>query len=175
MFFFGRRNRQSGTILQETKHQPFTLLGGRRFVSDAPYVLPKDLKESDRLNFQHYLLCHAFRGLYRAPIRHPEAVLDVGTGSGRWAVEMAQRFPNANIIAIDIKPPPSTGVQFPQNMIFTEANVVTGLPFADNSFDFVHQRMLMGALPAKDWQRAVSELVRVTKRGGWIQLLEGMG
>ncbi|KAF9571601.1 hypothetical protein EC968_000339 [Mortierella alpina] len=47
-----------------------------------------------------------------------------------------------------------------------------GLPFEDDTFDFVYQRfMIMGYL-AKDWPFVIQELVRVTKPGGIIELTE---
>jgi ubiquinone/menaquinone biosynthesis C-methylase UbiE len=42
----------------------------------------------NRLDFQHFILRQAFKGNYAAPIRNPARILDVGTGTGRWATEM---------------------------------------------------------------------------------------
>jgi SAM-dependent methyltransferase len=47
-----------------------------------------------------------------------------------------------------------------------------GLPFADNSFDFVHQRLPFTALPLTAWPAVVRDLARVTAPGGWLELLE---
>ena len=33
----------------------------------------------------------------------------------------------------------------------------------------------MGALPAEKWQDVINELVRVTRVGGWIELIETEG
>jgi hypothetical protein len=38
---------------------------------------------------------------------------------------------------------------------------------------FVHQRLLQSGVPLKDWTSVVDELVRVTKPGGWVELVEG--
>lgn len=51
-------------------------------------------------------------------------------------------------------------------------DVLAGLPFPDGSFDFVHQRQLCAAIPADCWQRLIDEAVRVTKPGGWVELVE---
>ena len=64
-------------------------LFGREYTADVPYALPSDLGEMNRLDFQHYLLRQAFKGIYAAPIGAPRDILDVGAGTGRWAKEMA--------------------------------------------------------------------------------------
>jgi methylase of polypeptide subunit release factors len=79
---------------------------GRRYLADAPYLLPADDREINRLDFQHYMLRYALRGNYLAPVAHPQSILDVGCGTGRWALEMAREFPHANVVALDITPPP---------------------------------------------------------------------
>lgn len=55
---------------------------------------------------------------------------------------------------------------------FNYGNVVQGLPYADNTFDLVHIRFLVLALREDQWPMAIQELVRVTKPGGMIQLIE---
>ncbi|KAF8491768.1 hypothetical protein JB92DRAFT_2819270 [Gautieria morchelliformis] len=41
-----------------------------------------------------------------------------------------------------------------------------------NSFDLVHQRLLITALRRREWPVALSEIFRVLKPGGWAQLGE---
>jgi hypothetical protein len=60
----------------------------------------------------------------------------------------------------------------PSNCLFTQANILHGLPFPDQQFSFTHQRLLVAAIPAAHWPTVVQELVRVTRSGGWIELLE---
>ena len=43
-----------------------------------------------------------------------------------------------------------------------------------NNFDLVHQRFLMGALRVDDWRVGLSELLRVLKPGGTVQLVENI-
>lgn len=42
--------------------------------------------------------------LYVAPIDNPKTILDVGTGTGIWAIEMGDMFPDAKIIGTDLAP-----------------------------------------------------------------------
>ncbi len=160
---------------------PTRTVGGRRFVAGVPYLLPKDMGETNRLDFQHYMLRFALKGNYAAPIQNPRDILDVGCGTGRWAMELAQEFPRANVIGVDVAPPPAEdgaastpGADArPTNYVFVQGNVLERLPFADNSFDFVHQRLLTLAVPGRRWPSVVQELLRVTRPGGWVELIEG--
>lgn len=177
-FSWGRQRKATGTLATSGR---LHLLGGRLHVADAPYVLPKDDREVQRLDFQHYMLRFAMRGNYAAPLVNPTGILDVGCGTGRWATEMAQQFPNANVVGVDLVPPPTEtpnplaggSDKRPENFAFIQGNILEGLPFADGTFDFTHMRLLVFALPAPRWQDVAHELVRVTSMGGWVEWLEG--
>lgn len=148
---------------------------GRLFLRGVPYVLPKDMGEVNRLDFQHYMMRSALHGNYAAPISAPESILDVGSGTGRWAIEMAQLFPAARVVGTDVAAPTSetnTRELLPLNYSFQAGNILEGLPFPDASFDFVHQRYMIGAIPADRWPDTVRELKRLTRPGGWIELVE---
>lgn len=154
-------------------------VGGRTHARGIPYILPRDLEEMNRLDFQHYVLRQAFKGNFVAPIQNPHAILDVGAGTGRWAREVATVFPTANVVGLDINPPKvdehaeAGGEELrPPNYAFVSGNVLEGLPFADGSFDFVHMRLLVLALPHDRWPFVISELIRVTRPGGWIESVE---
>lgn len=157
----------------------FITVGGRRLSLDAPYLLPKDYDESNRLDLQHYMLKYVLGGNSMAPVGTPRSILDVGCGTGRWGAEMAQQFPGANVVGVDIAPPSVASVavtqgQFeaPDNYTFVAADILKGLPFADSAFEFVHMRLVVLALPAADWPRVIAELVRVTAPGGWVELVD---
>ncbi|HEU5348271.1 MAG TPA: class I SAM-dependent methyltransferase, partial [Ktedonobacterales bacterium] len=96
-------------------------------------------------------------------------------GTGRWCIEMAALFPQANVVGLDITSPPVVEADAPRpaNFVFVAGNMLEGLPFADNSFDFVHQRLVIAALPTAQWLQQTQELLRVTRPGGWVELVEG--
>ena len=138
-------------------------------------MLPANMQEINRLDFQHYLLRNAFHGNYAAPIVQPRTILDVGTGTGRWAREMAVQFPYTHVVGFDIAAPPPEAEAGPQNYHFVQGNVLDGLPFPDASFDFVHMRLMVLALPARSWPSVIAELARVTRPGGWVESVEYAG
>jgi SAM-dependent methyltransferase len=64
--------------------------------------------------------------------------------------------------------------EHPAGYRHVRGNVLQGLPFPDDTFDFVHQRLLVSGIPVAEWPRAVAELVRVTRPGGWVELAEAI-
>ncbi|GHO41898.1 class I SAM-dependent methyltransferase [Ktedonospora formicarum] len=137
-------------------------------------MLPKDLREVNRLDFQHYFMRQALNSNYLAPIQRPTGILDIGCGTGRWMAEMAQKFPQASVTSTDVTPISLTNssIPFSSNCHFQQNNVLDGLPFLPNTFDFSHLRFLSFALPLQTWPSVVQELIRVTRPGGWVELVE---
>jgi metalloendopeptidase OMA1, mitochondrial len=64
--------------------------------------------------------------------------VEIGAGSGGWAIEVAREFPNSEITGTDISPVDRTDV--PQNCRFVIGDANDGLDFEDNSVDLVHAR-----------------------------------
>lgn len=144
--------------------------GGARRAGDASYVLPRHPSELDRLDVQHYALREALHANYVAPVVKPARVLDVGSGSGQWAYDLCEEFPEAVVVGLDLQP---SSPPWPANYRFVRNNLLQGLPFTDGRFDFVHQRLLFSGIPVKSWAVIVQDLLRVTRPGGWIELVEG--
>jgi ubiquinone/menaquinone biosynthesis C-methylase UbiE len=172
--------RKAGTAGKADTDNSRRRLFGREYTAGVPYALPSDLSEMNRLDFQHFILRQAFKGNYAAPVRNPARILDVGTGTGRWAMEMATHFPAAQVVGLDIKEQmaesqggASAADLRPANYSFVSGNILEGLPFPDASFDYVHQRLLFFAIPSDRWQFVLNELARVTRPGGWVEVVEG--
>lgn len=143
-----------------------------------PYALPNDMREVNRLDFQHYMLRYVLQGNYLAPLDAQDpslTMLDVGCGNGRWLYEMAQQFPSATLFGLDQAPLPATPFIASRYFKFVQHNALQPLPFPEASFSYVHQRLLVLALPVKFWAPEVAELIRVTRRGGWVELVESDG
>jgi SAM-dependent methyltransferase len=135
------------------------------------YILPRTRQEQDRLDLQHFALRQLLGTPFLAPVQHPRAILDVGCGTGLWLREAAHRWPHARLVALDKDlsllrlPPP------PHCQLF-QVDLLAGLPFPDASFDYVHQRLLGAAIPLTAWPGVLEDLVRVTRPGGWLEVVE---
>lgn len=148
---------------------------------NAPYVMPKDKIEGDRLNLQHHLLKVAASGNYRAPLRQaPRAILDVACGTGIWARELAAQYPRARVVGFDYDRTPldralevlGPGDQFPTNFRFVEANMFERFPFEDGEFDYTFSRFLVVATPTDKWSHITREMLRVTRQGGYVEMVD---
>ncbi|KAG0274363.1 hypothetical protein BGZ95_009868 [Linnemannia exigua] len=152
----------------KSARQNYRWIDGRRHhnTDGAAYIMPNDIDEMDRLHLQHFVIRHAFNGNTRAKFDNKihKDVLDVGC-------EMSTEHTETNFTGIDISAVWPTEIR-PRNCRFQVVNVLQGLPFEDNTFDFVHQRFLIMGYPAKDWPFVIQELIRVTKPGGIIELTE---
>ncbi len=181
IFFWRKRQNRQEQLAQAPKR--WAWLGGRRMLTNTPYILPKDPLEGDRLDLQHHLLKIAIGRNYYAPIRQPQAILDVACGTGIWGREMAQEFKRAQVIGFDIDRTPldralerlGPGGQFPPNFSFQVADALKPFPFEDERFDFVHSRLIAGFVPWQRWPDVVAEMARVTRRGGYVELVESTG
>ncbi|KAF0402420.1 S-adenosyl-L-methionine-dependent methyltransferase [Gigaspora margarita] len=91
------------------------------------------------------------------------------TGAGSWLLEMSTNYPLSKFIGIDISPIQPSCIK-PKNAEFIEANILERLPFLNDTFDFVFQRVLFSGIPGKEWLSIINELVRVLKPGGFLEM-----
>ncbi|WP_376797466.1 class I SAM-dependent methyltransferase [Thermogemmatispora sp.] len=169
---FSSAEQRAASLVNQIEPAPES--DGRRRLPDVPYLLPKDLDEINRLDFQHYVLRLALGRLTFAPVdeqlRQGGQVLDVGCGTGRWAIEIARLYPLTHVTGFDLEQAKAT--TSPPNYHFVQGDLLKGLPFAEQTFVYTHQRLLVAAIPLQQWPRVVRELYRVTAPGGWIELIE---
>lgn len=141
---------------------------------ESHYLVPNDLSETNRLDLQHYAMREQFGTNVFAPVQAPQRILDVASGTGRWAKEIAAQFPQAQVTGVDVSVPLEIQEKGqPTEYTFVQANALEPLPFPDASFDYVHMRFMFTAMPAQKWPEVVRELVRVTAPSGWVELVEG--
>ncbi|KAI1146028.1 S-adenosyl-L-methionine-dependent methyltransferase [Nemania diffusa] len=95
-------------------------------------------------------------------------VLDVGCGTGIWAIDFADQYPQAEVIGVDISP--SQPQWIPPNLKFEMDDITQPWTYARNSFDYIHMRWLIGAIP--DWTVLFREVYQTLKPGGIFESKE---
>ncbi|CAG8621763.1 18313_t:CDS:2 [Dentiscutata erythropus] len=163
---------------ESTQNDEFRYQDDRRYhnVEGAIYPMPNDEDEQDRLHLQHFLMRYLWQSNFSAPIDQilntPGAqILDIGCGAASWSFDMATTYPAVEIFGVDISPLQPTQIK-PKNFTYVKANILEGLPFEDNTFDYVYQRFMLYAYTKDDWPTVMNELVRVLKPGGFLELME---
>lgn len=141
-----------------------------RIEPGSAYIFPRHPREVDRLDIQHYVFRAVAGANFLAPVESPRRILDVGSGTGQWGFDVLAQFPDAQeLVGLDLREA-KPGAP-PRYRSVTE-NALNGLPFEDAQFDFVHQRLMVAAVPLGHWPALVADLVRVTRPGGWVELVE---
>lgn len=132
------------------------------------YGLPVDDDEQDRNDLQHckFMLLLGDK-LHLAPIaENPQSILDLGTGSGIWAIDMADKFPTARVIGVDLAAVQPQWV--PPNCQFEIDDVEDDWAFGTDKFDFIHGRDFMLAI--RDWDRLIEQCFAHLKPGGYLEV-----
>lgn len=106
--------------------------------------------------------------LFLAPISNPKRILDVGSGTGLWAVDIADHFPDAEITATDLSPILYTSA--PPNLSFEIDDACSEWTYPPNHFDFIHIRGLTGCI--RDWPYTYGQVYEHLAPGGWVEHLE---
>lgn len=150
---------------------------GRRYHAyrEGQYVLPNDDSEQERLELHH----HIWRlliggGLYTAALPDPKTnpslrILDLGTGTGAWAMDMADEFPNSQVFGVDLSPiqPPFV----PPNCHFYIDDYELNWTYSDEEkFDYIHGRAVGGTVA--DWTAFYRNIMDNLKPGGIIEMQE---
>lgn len=134
------------------------------------YMLPNDAQELDRIDITYHAIRLSIANkTFHAPIDNPTAILDVGTGTGIWAIDVADEHPAAEVVGIDLSPTQPSLV--PPNLRFEIADADEDWSFRPGTFDLIHTRA-MNDLTLKDWAHYYREAFKALKPGGWVEAQE---
>jgi len=134
---------------------------------DGQYILPDDEREQERLDLQHQMFLRTFGGqLFLAPVQQEiHEVLDLGTGTGIWAIDFADVHPGSNVLGMDLSPIQPSHV--PPNCKFEVDDFDE--PWSYNKkFDFIHGRMLLTS--SASFPRLFQQAFDALQPGGWFEM-----
>ncbi|EKV19902.1 hypothetical protein PDIG_00140 [Penicillium digitatum PHI26] len=164
-------SRYTASLLSDVKNYAYE--NGRRYHSyrEGHYVLPNDEPEQDRQDLLHHVRNLVLNGrLFRAPLdNHIQRALDIGTGTGIWAIDFADSFPSTEVTGTDLSPIQPSWV--PPNLRFVVDDAESQWLYSPSRpFDFIHARDLGGAIA--DWPRLMRQSYEHLRPGGWVELQE---
>ncbi|KAB8248064.1 S-adenosyl-L-methionine-dependent methyltransferase [Aspergillus flavus] len=145
---------------------------GRRYHAyhAGSYWGPNDEKAMEQLDIGHHVFNLLLDGkLYLAPIPEDvEQVLDIGTGTGIWAIDFADTHPAARVIGTDLSPIQPTWI--PPNLHFEVDDCCDDWVYGKDSFDFIHVRGLYGCVA--DWDKFYKEALDHLKPNSYLEQVE---
>ncbi|KAJ7137914.1 S-adenosyl-L-methionine-dependent methyltransferase [Mycena epipterygia] len=145
------------------------------------YKLPADREEMNRLSIQHRMWRLLVGGLYppalvstvdQALAVPQPTILDAGCGSADWAIEMAETYPDAHVVGVDLSR--SFYQRPPANFEFVQMDITEGLPPCrdPDGYAIIHARSLTGHL--KDPAAFMRTVYTALKPGGLLILGDGV-
>lgn len=124
--------------------------------------------ELERLDIQHHVLFTLLgRREHLAPLENPREILDIGTGNGSWAIQMAEKYPKARVYGSDISPTQDECYLPNLHWLVEDA----GKPdWGSKRYDYIHTRVLMGCF--EDFREIIKTSYDYLQPGGWLESQE---
>lgn len=150
----------------------YMLENGRRYHTYYGHnknILPTDEIEQDRMDIHHEIMLKVMDDrLYLAPLKNAHRVIDIGTGTGIWAIDYADQHPESEVIGTDLSPIQPKWI--PSNCRFEVDDAELDWTFKTNHFDFIHVRNISQGIA--DFPRFVGQIFKHTKPGGYCELAD---
>ncbi|KAE8148716.1 putative methyltransferase [Aspergillus avenaceus] len=142
--------------------------------TEGIYLLPHHQEEIKRLQRQHFFIKAATDDKLTSVELPPGArVLDSGCADGTWLADLAGTDrPDLKLYGVDLG---KALFRSDPRLQLREHDLCNAIPQSwgwKNSFDLVHQRLLVWGLGADEWTRVLANLTDVVRPGGVLQLVE---
>lgn len=112
----------------------------------------------------------------QANIKSGQRILDIGCGTGTFAVLLKRLSPNVEVIGLDPDPKAlrraKTKATRAGVLVQFDQGFSDELPYESNSFDRVFSSLMFHHLEEQTRERTLTEVVRVLRPGGSLHLLD---
>ncbi|KAH6986600.1 S-adenosyl-L-methionine-dependent methyltransferase [Ilyonectria destructans] len=139
---------------------------------EGKYKFPNDDQENERLDLQHNLFLLTFDNkLGLSPPNLPDSkikrVLDLGTGTGIWAIDLGDEHPEAEIVSVDLSPTQPSFV--PLNVQFLIDDIDEEWNYSQ-PFDYIDSSLMNFSV--QNWSDYLRKIFRYLAPGGYVELQE---
>ncbi|PNY28067.1 mRNA 3'-end-processing protein YTH1 [Tolypocladium capitatum] len=145
---------------------------GRRYhgYRKGRYPLPNDRREQQREEANHAMMLELTGGhlLYSDIGEHPQKIIDIGTGTGSWAIDVADLYPSASVIGTDLSAIQPKWVPVNVRMFVDDCEEPDWLH--GSGYDLVHFRGMAGVL--HDLDGVLAKAYPRIRNGGWVEFHE---
>ncbi|KAI1492738.1 methyltransferase LaeA [Biscogniauxia mediterranea] len=169
--YLGSAPPQRDPVPQEIPKEMWFVENGRHYDTfrRGKYMFPCDEEEMDRMDIFHKFFSVARRfdsqlgGLFQRPLPSNPRIMDLGCGTGIWAIDMADQLnQQVHILGWDlslIQPR-----QIPPGVIFERRDIEDPwVGVEEGSYDLVHIRMLAGCI--SNWPSLYAQIFRTLRPG----------
>lgn len=168
----GDLQRPNSTASLSTSVYDFEVVHGRTYhkYHKGKYLVPNDESEMDRLDLQNHIWLLTLEGeIHLAPLpNQPLRVLDLGCGTGIWAIDFASRYPSSHVIGSDLSPIQPNYI--PPNCQFEVDDAEDDWVYSQ-PFHYIHGRTLMNCF--KSMHSIFTKAFQNLHPGGYFEMQDG--